>query len=223
MGASGQAGKRAVDLVVGTMLAVLSVPVTLVLAVAVAVSLRTLRPIFLQERVGRAGCLFTLPKLRTLPCTAPPVADKYTIAGIATTRLGRLLRQTHLDELPQLLLVPLGRMSLVGPRPEMPSLLRTFDGDFVAARSRVRPGCSGLWQISHQAARLIREAPEYDLYYVKHSSIRLDLWIVWRSVLLMIGGRAVRLEDVPAWTRRHHRVVADFPARAAQPTMEPMT
>jgi lipopolysaccharide/colanic/teichoic acid biosynthesis glycosyltransferase len=195
-------GKRLLDIVAGTALAIVSAPIIAALAVAVCVSLRTWRPFFLQRRIGWRGRPFTLPKLRTLPPQTPGTLDKYALSAVHTTRLGRFLRRTHLDELPQLLLVPVGRMSLVGPRPEMPSLLTRFDPSFVAARSQARPGCTGLWQIGTDAGRLIGEAPEYDLYYLRRMSARLDLWVMWRSLLVMAGGAPVSLDQVPASAQR---------------------
>lgn len=201
--------KRAFDVVATTMLLVLALPLLAVLAVAVSIDLRTWRPIFIQQRVGRGGALFRFPKLRSLPLGTPEDADKYAIATVATTRLGRLLRRTHLDELPQLLLVLTGRMSLVGPRPDMPALLERFGSAFVAARSRVRPGCTGLWQVGADAGKLIGEAPEYDLYYLRHRGLRLDCWILWRTVRLLLGGRPAQLAEVPVWRRRRVLVSAE--------------
>ena len=192
-------GKRLFDLVSGTVLFFVALPVMIVLAAAVAVSLRTWRPLFFQQRIGLGGRPFTVPKLRTLPPSAPRYADKYTIATVPITRVGRLLRSTHLDELPQLALVALGRMSLVGPRPEMACLLSGFPPAFVAARLSVRPGCTGLWQISRDAKKLVGEVPHYDLYYLGHATVRLDAWILGQTLLTMIsrGGRAV---TIPPWT-----------------------
>lgn len=218
---AGGPAKRALDICAGSLLALLSIPVVVVLCVAVCLSLRTWRPIFVQERTGRGGRSFRLAKLRTLPCDAPTAADKYTIAGIKTTRLGRFLRRTHLDELPQLLLVPTGRMSLVGPRPEMPWLLTQFDPSFVATRTLARPGCTGLWQIGADAARLIGEAPEYDLYYLRHASVRLDLWVIWQSVLVMVG------RPSPSWAevsrRAERRVGAVAPSARPVVGVDPTT
>lgn len=195
-------GKRAFDLVVGSVLALAAVPLILVMAVAVAISLRTCRPFFFQQRLGRGGLRFTVPKLRTLPVHAPRSADKYAIASVRTTRLGAFLRRTHLDEIPQLLLVPSGRMSLVGPRPEMPWLLEKFDADFVAARLAVRPGCTGLWQVSNDYHKLIGETPEYDLYYVANAKVRLDVWVLLRTVAMTVAGSRARIsgcDALPAW------------------------
>ena len=93
-------------------------------------------------------------------------------------------------------------MSLVGPRPEMPRLAATFDPDFVAARMTVKPGCTGLWQISTASAGLIGESPEYDLLYVQSKSIRLDVWVAIRTVTATLGGALLAsINDVPGWAR----------------------
>ena len=199
-GAVGEAGKRLVDLLVGTVLALLAVPVLAVLVPSVMVSLRTWRPLFVQDRVGRGGRLFKIVKLRTLPASVATDADKYSLTVLRLTGLGRFLRATHLDELPQLFLVPLGRMSLVGPRPEMPRLAAGFDPSFAAERARIRPGCTGLWQVSEDAGRLIAEVPQYDRFYLRYRSARLDAWILLRTVLVVVSGtRRARLADVPVW------------------------
>ncbi|MDQ3898358.1 MAG: sugar transferase [Actinomycetota bacterium] len=186
------------DIVLGSALAIAALPVMAACAVAVCISLRTWHPFFFQQRVGRGGRLFTLPKLRTLPPDAPRSIDKYALSAVRTTRVGRFLRRTHLDELPQLILVPIGVMSLVGPRPEMPWLLASYDPAFVAARSTVRPGCTGLWQIGPDASRLIGEVPEYDLYYLTHMGLHLDVWIICRSALMIATGRRYAKPDVRA-------------------------
>jgi lipopolysaccharide/colanic/teichoic acid biosynthesis glycosyltransferase len=152
-------------------------------------------------RVGRNGEPFRFVKLRTLPSSAPAYADKYEIRSVSIPAFARLLRATHLDELPQLVLVLLGRMSLVGPRPEMPRLHDSFVDGHRHAREQLRPGCAGIWQVSQDNHRLISEAPEYDVFYAGHASLRLDAWILWRTALLAIGGRRVSLADVPRWAR----------------------
>jgi lipopolysaccharide/colanic/teichoic acid biosynthesis glycosyltransferase len=182
----GSSLKRLVDIGVGFPLAVVCTPVILVLAVCSAVSLRAW-PIFVQERVGLRGRSFQFAKIRSLPRHAPADVDKYVVRDIATSRFGSFLRRTHLDELPQLYLVCAGSMSLVGPRPEMPALCARFDPEFVAARTQVAPGCTGLWQISQRTAALIGEAPQYDLIYLEHASLRVDLWIIYRTVATHLG------------------------------------
>ena len=197
----GQDGlKRAVDLVVGLILLAACLPVIVVIAVGSAITLRA-SPFFVQDRVGRDGETFRFLKIRTLPSSTNAYADKYALADLDIPRFTRLLRALHLDELPQLLLVVLGRMSLVGPRPEMPTLHAALPPSFAQARSRVRPGCTGLWQVGVDCDGLIGEAPEYDAYYVAHQTQRLDLWILWQTVRKVVRGGAgqVQLGDVPAW------------------------
>jgi lipopolysaccharide/colanic/teichoic acid biosynthesis glycosyltransferase len=204
--------KRAFDIVVGSILAVAAIPLVAALAFGVILSLHS-PPFFVQRRIGLHGRPFWLVKLRTLPRTVPASADKYAIADEVTSRFCRLLRATHLDELPQLFLVPLGTMSLVGPRPEMPELLARFDPAFVEARQRVRPGCTGLWQISPDADLLIGEAPQHDLEYLKRWSLRLDVWILARTLRPML-----RPASRP---NRGHRTGASSPLTAAAPPPPP--
>lgn len=194
----GPAGKRAFDVIVGTVAAIVATPVIIVLAIAMAISLRTW-PFFVQRRVGRYGREFNFPKIRTLPASAPKYADKYAISEIELTRLGSWLRRTHLDELPQLYLVVAGTMSLVGPRPEMAALMATYPESFTSGRTAVRPGCTGLWQVSSASDGLIGAAPHFDLFYIHHATVGFDLWILWRTALNIVAGVEVEgTEDVPA-------------------------
>ena len=193
--------KRVIDVVVGSILALLTLPLILLLAAATAVNLRAW-PFFVQTRIGAGGVPFRLVKLRTLPTSTDHYADKRAIGSIPLTWLSHTLRRTHLDELPQLFLVPFGRMSLVGPRPEMPFLHDEMPPSFALRRMAVRPGCTGLWQIGRGCGGLIAEAPEYDLHYVDNRSLLLDLWIAWRSVAMVLGHGLVSLGDVPEWILR---------------------
>lgn len=197
----GLVSKRAFDAVVGTILAVAIAPLVALLAVPTAIVLRA-NPLFVHERIGHRGRRFRFLKLRTLPPKTPAYADKYEVEQVPIPRWCRLLRRFHLDELPQLFHVPTGTMSLVGPRPEMDFLTERMPDRFARQRLSVRPGCTGLWQISGQCHRLILEAPEYDRFYLQNRCLRLDVWILWRSVLkvLHLGG-PVDLADVPAWAR----------------------
>jgi lipopolysaccharide/colanic/teichoic acid biosynthesis glycosyltransferase len=195
-----RAGKRAIDLVVGIPLALLALPLILVLGVGSAVTLRAW-PLFVQRRVGKRGREFPFVKLRTLPPTAPTAVDKYHLDGVRIPAFCRFLRHRHLDELPQLLLVPIGWMSLVGPRPEMPAVLARYPAEFASARSCVRPGCTGLWQVSTSVSMLICEAPEYDLAYVSRGSVRLDIWILARTFRVCLPrARYIEMRDIPRRT-----------------------
>jgi lipopolysaccharide/colanic/teichoic acid biosynthesis glycosyltransferase len=192
-----------IDVVAGTVLLVAALPVIVVATIGTAISLRAW-PFFTQTRIGRDGRPFTFIKLRTLPVHAPRYADKYCLQDLEVPRFSRMLRELHLDELPQLLLVIVGKMSLVGPRPEMPYLHEQFDPLFRATRGSVRPGCTGLWQVSNMCERMIFEGPEFDEYYVENQSVRFDLWIIMRTLRLVLPGEnnLVSYNDLPAWTRR---------------------
>lgn len=193
--------KRVVDVSLGIVLATVALPVILVTAVASAVMFRAW-PFFVQHRVGRDGETFRFVKLRTLPPDAPRYADKYTVGRLQLPRLATAFRRYKVDELPQLLLVPLGRMSLVGPRPEMPSLHPILETRFATARTHVRPGCTGLWQISDRCHLLIGESPEFDEFYLRYHCLRLDVWILVRTIGVLLGARQITLADVPTWAVR---------------------
>jgi lipopolysaccharide/colanic/teichoic acid biosynthesis glycosyltransferase len=196
--ANGRA-KRAFDLAAGVALSIVTAPIIALLAVGSAVSFGAW-PLFVQERLGRDGRPFCFVKLRSLPTDVPADADKNTIAATSTTtRWGRFLRASHLDELPQCWLVVTGRMSLVGPRPEMPALAATFDPAFVRERLAVRPGVTGPWQVSTASSRLIGQAPEFDRLYLAHAGPRLDAWVLLRTTGGLVGLRPLPLERFPAW------------------------
>ncbi len=196
-----EAGRRAADLTAGTVLTLGTLPVVLLAALVSALALRAW-PFFVQDRVGRDGTTFRLVKVRTLPTDTPGDADKHALDLVRIPRVCRFLRRLHIDELPQLFLVVSGRMSLIGPRPEMASLHNRLAPDFAALRTSVRPGCTGLWQVSEACTGLISAAPEYDRYYLANRSLRLDIWVLMRTCVKMVGARrCVSLEHVPAWTR----------------------
>ncbi len=202
--------RRAFDIGMSAVLLLLALPVMVIAAVGSAISLRTW-PLFAQGRIGRNGERFLFLKIRTLRPEVPEYIDKHQLDQWQIPTFCRLLRRLHLDELPQLFLVLWGRMSLVGPRPEMGYLHRRMPVAFAAERTSVRPGCTGLWQISRACSELISESPEYDRFYLAHRTLRLDLWILYRTTLNMLGVRGlVTLDDVPTWACRND----DLPAMA---------
>lgn len=190
--------KSAIDRLVGALLAVIVLPVVLVLAAVLAARLRAW-PFFGHRRVGRHGQVMVFPKLRTLRPDTHPYALKEGGTVIPADRFCAFLRRRHFDELPQVLLVPLGKLSLVGPRPKMPERWEPTDPGYRTARQLVPQGCTGLWQIGRHAHQMVHHRPAYDFCYLQYGSIRMDLWIMWRTVLLFITGATVRLNDVPRW------------------------
>lgn len=163
-------------------------------------------PFFVQDRVGYGGEAFRFLKVRSLPPETDRYADKYSIGESRIPAIMRSVRRLHLDELPQLLHVATGRMSLVGPRPEMPNLHARLPEPFATQRTSVRPGITGLWQISPHCRLLIGERTEYDRLYVEHRTVAFDGWILFRTILKMTLGRTTHLFDVP------DRVVRKAPA-----------
>jgi lipopolysaccharide/colanic/teichoic acid biosynthesis glycosyltransferase len=181
------------------LLTVLMLPILLpILAVlAVVVRLDSPGPIFfLQERVGRRGRIFRMIKFRTMHHGA--AGPSFTQADDKrVTRVGQVLRRFRLDELPQLVNVLRGDMSWVGPRPEALTLDVGYVRDIphFALRGIVRPGVTGWAQINqgyaHEAEEM-RSKLEYDLYYLKHCSLWLDVMIVLRTFVVLFGGTGAR-------------------------------
>jgi undecaprenyl phosphate N,N'-diacetylbacillosamine 1-phosphate transferase len=180
-------GKRILDLLVTAPLLIVACP--LLLLVAAAVRLTSRGPaLFRQARLGRNGVVFEVLKLRTMTHRIR-VPDTITYSGdpAEITLLGRMLRRSKLDELPQLVNVIRGEMSLVGPRPQLPSQLQELD-DNGRLRLLVRPGLTGLAQTHGNVALTWPERWFYDAQYVRRLSLRLDLWILARTIGMLIRG-----------------------------------
>ena len=197
---SGVALKRAFDLVVATLALLVVLPLLSLLLVAIWLESPG-NPIFMQERLGRHGRRFRMLKLRTMVRDAeqrraevehlnealPPLFKARHDPRV--TRLGRILRATSLDELPQLLNVITGDMSIVGPRPRLPFEFAT-DNPAVAMRLSVKPGLAGLWQVSGRARLNFDEALALDLQYIENWSFWLDMKLIAKTfwVVLTLKG-----------------------------------
>ena len=192
--------KRALDLVAASVLTMATLPIVLVLATWSAVQFRAW-PFFVQDRIGQWGAHFPFVKIRTMPPAHRAYALKTTFTQDDLPWLSRAVRRLHLDELPQLWLVMSGRMSMVGPRPKMPDEFEPVDETYGYLRTRIPQGCTGIWQVSEHRDDLPSDVPFYEYFYLQHGGLRLDLWILWRTALQMVGvGQPVRLSQVPAWT-----------------------
>lgn len=191
--------RRILDVVVSATLVLVVLPVIVVTATGSALALRAW-PFFTQDRIGRDGELFRFIKVRTLPPDVPGYVDKHKLDHDRIPPFCRALRRLHLDELPQLVLVLRGHMSLVGPRPEMEHLHDQLRPTFAELRTSTRPGCTGLWQVSESCTDLIGASPEFDRFYLAQRTVRLDVWLLARTAMKMVGvGRCVQLDDVPSW------------------------
>jgi lipopolysaccharide/colanic/teichoic acid biosynthesis glycosyltransferase len=178
--------KRTADVIVSSLLLLLLAPVLFV--IAVLVWLDSPGPIFfIQKRVGRNGQLFDIYKFRSMYATVPRYGLSPTESSDRRiTSVGRFLRRSSLDELPQLINVFLGNMSLVGPRPEMPFIVRRYNSR-QRERLRVIPGITGLWQLSAHRAFPIHENIHYDLTYIQNRTFFMDL-----AILIHTPFRALR-------------------------------
>ncbi|HVW81500.1 MAG TPA: sugar transferase [Mycobacteriales bacterium] len=185
--------KGSVEWLFAVLALLLAMPLLLVLAVIVRLDSPG-PPVFRQMRVGRGGQEFTVYKLRTMYVDAEQRLDALrehnaNADGLLfkmrddprVTRVGKLLRRWSLDELPQLWNVVRGDMSLVGPRPPLPREVSQYDRE-VARRLLVRPGITGLWQVSGRSDLSWKDSVRLDLYYVENWSLALDALIVWKTV-----------------------------------------
>jgi len=199
--------KALLDRVGAAVLLVLLSPLMLLVAVAVAIA-DPGPAVFRQQRVGRHGEQFTMYKFRSMRVDAErwrplleSLNDHLARGGGATlfkmrrdprvTTVGRLLRRSSLDELPQLVNVLRGQMSLVGPRPPLPAEVECYETDALR-RLRVKPGITGLWQVSGRSDLDCRESVRLDVSYVENWSVALDLRILCRTVLAVVSGRGAR-------------------------------
>lgn len=197
VGQAGGIGKRAFDLVGGLLALILAAPV--LLAAAVLIKLEDGGPVFYrQRRVGRDGGTFGCWKLRTMKVGADLEEANLRAAAAhdgalfkltddpRVTRIGKHLRRFSVDELPQLFNVVVGQMSLVGPRPQQEWEAETYD-DATRRRLLVRPGMTGLWQVSGRSHLPWEEAIRLDLYYVDNWSMAGDLMIVIKTVRAVLA------------------------------------
>jgi len=189
--------KHIVDLLLAFVGLILAAP--LMLMTAIAIKLESAGPIFYcQERVGENGRIFTLCKFRSMRTDAEsgtPIWAKDKDDRV--TRVGRFIRLSRLDELPQLWNVLKGDMSFVGPRPERPFFVEQLAAQipFYMERHSVKPGVTGWAQVKYRYGSSIEDAMEklrYDLYYIKHLSIVFDLTIVMDTVKVILSGKGAK-------------------------------
>lgn len=188
--------KRLFDLVVATLALIMVLPLLLILMAAIVLESPG-SPLFVQERLGLHGRRFRLLKLRTMVADAEqrraevehlnelkgPLFKAHNDPRI--TRMGRFLRTTSLDELPQLINIIRGQMSIVGPRPRLPEEMVTSD-PAVIRRLSVKPGLAGLWQVNGRATLDYDQALALDLKYVETHSFWLDLKLILQTAWVVL-------------------------------------
>ena len=191
--------RRTIDIAVSLIALAAGAPVMLIAMIAIRLESKG-HPIYRQRRIGRGGRPFDLLKLRTMVDGA-----EYIGAGLAVnendsriTRVGSFLRRTSLDELPNLLNVLRGEMSLIGPRPTVPVQVDQYD-----ARQRgrlvIRPGITGWAQVHGRTSLPWSERIELDLHYIEHRSLRMDIEILRRTLTLVARGSGLYKGQTGGW------------------------
>jgi exopolysaccharide biosynthesis polyprenyl glycosylphosphotransferase len=190
--------KRALDIVVSSLGLLLAAPVALI--TAIAIKLDSSGPVlYCQERVGANEESFVLYKFRSMQCDAEAATGPQWAAkdDPRVTRVGRIIRKLRIDEIPQLMNVLKGKMSLVGPRPERPFFVSQLKEQipYYELRFTVKPGITGWAQISYQYGDTEDDAIEklqFDLYYTKHMAPIFDLQILFETVKVVLLGRGAQ-------------------------------
>jgi O-antigen biosynthesis protein WbqP len=171
--------KRCLDVLISALLLMILSP--LLLIVAVLISAEDGGPaLFRQERVGREGLAFTMLKFRSMPVATPHLPSA-AAGGLRVTRIGKFIRRTNIDELPQLVNVLRGDMSIVGPRPALPSQTHLLELRARQAVMSARPGLTGLAQINSYQGMPETEKVEWDGRYVRRITPLVDLSILLRT------------------------------------------
>ena len=191
------AAKRTTDIIVSIVGLVLALPFMAV--IALAVFLESGAPVlFRQARIGLNGKQFEILKFRSMRNEPVPKAASWTSdSDPRITRVGRFIRKFRLDELPQLISVLRGDMSLVGPRPEQPSLAEMLEEQipYYGQRHSLRPGITGWAQVKYGYGATVEETKiklEHDLFYIKHLSMPLDLAIIFETAKVLLSGRGAK-------------------------------
>jgi lipopolysaccharide/colanic/teichoic acid biosynthesis glycosyltransferase len=194
--------RRAFDVVVAAAGLLAAAPFLLVAVIAIRLESAG-SPIYRQRRVGQDGREFDVVKLRTMVTGAERLGAGLAVSEGDTriTRVGRVLRRTSLDEVPNLVNVLRGEMAIIGPRPTVPIQVQQYDAR-QRGRLAVRPGITGWAQVNGRAELPWSERIELDLWYIEHRSWALDLKILWRSLRIVFGGDGLYRGDGPAWGGR---------------------
>jgi exopolysaccharide biosynthesis polyprenyl glycosylphosphotransferase len=191
--------KRAFDIVLGGAAVILSLPISVTVAIVIKATSRG-PVLYCKERVGRNGRTFTMYKFRTMVHGADLMRQNLVTRNEASgplfkirndpriTRVGRFLRKWSLDELPQFLNVLKGDMSLVGPRPPLPAEVANYE-DWHRGRLEVRPGITGLWQVRGRSELGFDDYVRMDLFYIENWSITYDLFIIAKTIPAVLSHR----------------------------------
>lgn len=180
--------KRILDIVVALAVLFLSLPLTLFIWLFLLIANQG-KPFFFQERPGKGGKIFRIVKFKTMN-DKKDINGKLLPDSERLTAIGKFVRKTSLDEIPQLFTVLKGDMSLIGPRPLLVEYLPLYD-DIQARRHEVRPGITGWAQVNGRNAISWKQKFEYDVWYVDHISFKLDLKILYLTLLKVFKSEGI--------------------------------
>ncbi|MFD2615952.1 sugar transferase [Terrilactibacillus laevilacticus] len=186
--------KRITDIFLASIGVVLALPIIFISALLIVLETPG-SPFYTQERVGKNGKKFKLIKLRSMRTDAEKLGAKWAEANDPrVTRVGAIIRKTRIDELPQLLCVLKGDMSMIGPRPERPMFTEQFNREIEGFKNRllVKPGLTGLAQVNGGYDISPREKLQYDLTYIDNLSMLLELKIMIKTVKVLFTGEGAR-------------------------------
>lgn len=178
--------KRATDVLFSILILVLLSPLFFIIPILIVLT-SSGPAIIKQRRVGMNGKVFYLYKFRSMKGNVGYAYSPTTDGDERITKVGRFLRKTGIDEIPQFINVLKSEMSIVGPRPEMEFIVEKYNA-LEKTRLSVKPGITGLWQIKANRKKLIHENLDFDLSYIKNKSLYLDLAIMLETALFMIRG-----------------------------------
>lgn len=189
--------KRIIDITISGLALIILIPLFLVVAILIKVE-STGKVIFFQDRVGKDGEIFRMYKFRSMVANAEELKRKLILENEATgpmfkikndpriTTIGRFLRRTSIDELPQLFNVLKGDMSLVGPRPSLPKEVEKFD-PWMLRRLDVKPGLTCYWQVMGRNSIGFEEWMKLDIKYVNERTLWIDIKLIFKTFTVLLG------------------------------------
>ena len=186
--------KSSIEFIFSLLLLIIAVPICILACIAIYVELRV-NPIYTQKRVGLNGRIFKIYKLRSMYIDAEKDGPKWASENDERiTKVGRIIRKTRIDELPQLVNILKRDMSIIGPRPERPELIKEFIKYIPDFNDRllVKPGITGWAQVNGGYSLTPKEKLEFDKYYIQNRGFKLDLLILLKTIIVIFTRHGAR-------------------------------
>ena len=186
--------KSSIEFIFSLLLLIIAVPICILACIAIYVELRV-NPIYTQKRVGLNGRVFKIYKLRSMYIDAEKDGPKWASENDERiTKVGRIIRKTRIDELPQLVNILKRDMSIIGPRPERPEMIKEFIKYIPDFNDRllVKPGITGWAQVNGGYSLTPKEKLEFDKYYIRNRGFKLDLLIIVKTIIVIFTRNGAR-------------------------------